>query len=83
MMGYAGFWDFVRTSQSPQKTRRRSTHPTEKQSPNLSLQVLCGLRIFEVISNSHRTRNERVGVCFSLGCLDRCEVFCGEWEVPM
>ena len=43
MTGYAESQDYVGTSQSPQKTPNWSTHPTEKQTPNLSLRVLYGL----------------------------------------
>ena len=49
-----------RASQSPQKTPHRSSHPTEKQTPTLSLRVLSGLRT--IWSNKYPTQNsQRVG----------------------
>ena len=52
MSGYAWSRDYVRISQSPQKTPHGSTHPKEKQTPTLSLRVLCGLLITSNPSNS-------------------------------
>ena len=67
MTGYAGSQDYVGTPLSPEKTPHRSTHPTEKQTPTLSQKVLCGLLV------TSQNSCERVGVCSSVGCIDRCE----------
>ena len=63
--GYAGSRDYVGTPQSPQKTSHQFTHAAEKQTPDPLAQNSC----------------ERIGVCFSVGCVDRCGVFCGDCGV--
>ena len=51
MTGYAGSQDYGGTSQSPQKTPYRSTHPTEKQDSDPLLADSDPL----VASSVHRT----------------------------
>ena len=82
MMGYAGSRDYVGTPQSPQKIQYISTHPTKKQTPTLSLWVLCGLLVTSNSSQPAQNSCERVGVCFSLGCVDMCGPWGLLWRLP-
>ena len=72
--GYAGFRDYLGTQQSPQKTQHISTHPTENRlgpSRKISVRVTY---YFKEFANSLQNSCKRVGVCFSVGCVDRCSV---------
>ena len=44
--------------------------------------VLCGILITSNGSQPAQNSYERVGVCFSVECVDRCGVYCGDCGVP-
>ena len=61
MTGFTGSRDYVGTPQSPQKTPHISTLRPSR------CWFCAGCELFEVTSNPHITRNERVGVSFFSG----------------
>ena len=82
MTGYAGSRDYVGIPQSSQKISHISTHPTEKIDSDPLARVLCGLLVTSNSTQPAQNSCERVGVCFLVGCVDRCGVFCGDCGVP-
>ena len=76
--GYAGSRDYVVTLQSPQKTPHIPLKNRLQPSRKSSLRVTC----YSKSSQPAHDSSKRVRVCFSVWCMDRCGVFCGDCRVP-
>ena len=76
MTGYARSRDYVGTSQSPKKIPHI---PLKNRLQPSHCEFCASYLLLQIVRNLHRTCNKRVGVCFSVGCVDWCGIFCGDW----
>ena len=69
MTGFTGSQDYIGTLSLRRRSHTNPHIPLKNRLRPSCCKFCAGCELFEVISNSHRTHNERVGVCFSVGCV--------------